>query len=375
MANARGADVGRWFYGRVMRRTTITLLACVTVALGSAAIAAPASAGSSRHGPPHSSYSWQVTPTGSSDEFRGLAAVSRRVVWVSGEAGTVLRTTDGGATWQDVSPPAAQGEALRDIEATGADHAVVLAIGEGEDSKIYSTDDGGQTWTEVFQNTLPTAFFDCMAFSNDGTGLAMSDPVDGYVRLARTTDWGRTWTLMSTDGMPPALDGEFGFAASGTCIVSGPGHNFWIGTGGDQPRVFHSTDGGLHWTVVDTPVRGGASAGIYSLDFRDPQHGIAVGGDYTDPTNGADAAAYSDDGGRTWQLSTSQVGGYRSGVSFVTGTARTAVAVGPTGSDISFDGGRTWTTFDTARYDGVHCARDGACWASGTDGRVAKLVR
>jgi len=50
-----------------------------------------------------------------------------------------------------------------------------------------------------------------------------------------------------------------------------------------------------------------------------------------------------------------------------------ALTVGPTGSDVSFDGGRTWKAFDSGSFDAVLCAQDGACWASGEQGRVAKL--
>lgn len=51
-----------------------------------------------------------------------------------------------------------------------------------------------------------------------------------------------------------------------------------------------------------------------------------------------------------------------------------AIAVGPTGSDISYNAGRTWHRFDTGSLHGVQCTRDGACWASGADGRVARLT-
>lgn len=338
----------------------------------SAASSTASSAAPSNHG---GSYHWRVVPTGSTDEFRGLAAVDAHTAWVSGEHGTVLRTTDAGQTWQDLSPAAAAGLALRDIEAFSKDHAVTLSIGPGGDSRIYSTTNGGQSWQETFRNTDPAAFYDCMAFSKNGTGLAMSDPVDGYFRLARSTDSGRTWQPMSTAGMPKAGTNEFAFAASGTCIVSGPGQRFWFATGGDQPRVFSSTDGGRHWSAQAVPIRSGDAAGVYSIAFRDARHGVIVGGDYTDDTNGADAAAWTGDGGRTWQASARQVDGYRSGVAFVPRTARGVIAVGPTGSDASNDGGRTWTHFDDERYDGVQCVHDGACWASGTDGRVSLLER
>lgn len=352
-------------------------IAVAATCLTSGAMVGPAVAQQARQtaqgGDAASSYTWHVKSTRSRDEFRGLAAVSRDVAWVSGETGTVLRTTNRGASWRDVSPPAAAGRALRDIEAFGTQQAVTLSIGKGRQSRIFSTSDGGQTWTEVFRNVDPGAFYDCMAFSHDGIGLALSDPVDGYFRLARSTNFGKTWHVESTHGMPPALANEFAFAASGTCIISGPGHRFWFATGGTHPRVFTSADGGLHWSVTRTPMRGGAAAGIYSIAFRNPHHGVVVGGDYTDETNGARAAAHTVDGGRSWKLSARQVGGYRSGVSFLP-SGRSVVAVGPTGSDVSTDGGRTWSGFDTARYDGVHCAPDGACWASGTEGRVAVLA-
>jgi hypothetical protein len=50
------------------------------------------------------------------------------------------------------------------------------------------------------------------------------------------------------------------------------------------------------------------------------------------------------------------------------------IAVGPTGSDVSFDGARRWTAFDAEPYDAVDCVR-GTCWASGPAGAVAVLDR
>ena len=55
-------------------------------------------------------------------------------------------------------------------------------------------------------------------------------------------------------------------------------------------------------------------------------------------------------------------------------TGRIAVAVGPTGSDVTLDQGRTWQGFDDGSFDTVDCAA-GACWASGEAGRAAYLVR
>ena len=85
--------------------------------------------------------------------------------------------------------------------------------------------------------------------------------------------------------MPLALKGEGAFAASGTCLIVEGERNAWFGTGGATvARVFRSTDRGLTWTVHETPVAAGsASAGIFSLAFRDALHGVAVGGDFKAP--------------------------------------------------------------------------------------------
>lgn len=360
-------------------RRSLRVAGFVATAFAAAALAVPAATASpSAH--VGQGYSWIRRPTGVQEQFRGLAAVSDRVAWISGEKGSVLRTSDSGRTWTDVSPAAAKadGLALRDIEAWDSRRAEALSIGPGGDSRIFRTYDGGQTWQQVFTNTDPAAFYDCMAFSSDGVGLAMSDPVDGYFRMARTIDGGRTWNVLPTKGMPPAYANEFGFAASGTCLVAAQDTHgartgeFWFATGGQSPRVFHTTNAGDSWTAETTPVRAGDSAGIYSIAFKNHGTGVAVGGDYTAPTDGTDAAA-TKHGSSPWKASSNALGGYRSGVAYVPGRGNAVVAVGPTGSDVSADGGRTWSTFDDTDYDGIHCATDGACWASGPDGAVAIL--
>ena len=46
---------------------------------------------------------WTVQTSGVTARLRGVSAVSERVAWASGSGATVLRTTDGGATWQKLT--------------------------------------------------------------------------------------------------------------------------------------------------------------------------------------------------------------------------------------------------------------------------------
>ncbi|MGW1895384.1 WD40/YVTN/BNR-like repeat-containing protein [Streptomyces sp. NPDC002004] len=318
---------------------------------------------------------WQLKDTGTDARFRGLSAVGRDTAWAAGSKGTVLRTADGGRTWRDVSPAGDSALEFRDVEAFDARHAVVLAIGEGEASRVLRTRDGGATWTESFRNTDPKAFYDCLAFFDSRHGLAVSDPVDGRFRVLSTRDGGRSWTVLPGDGMPPALEGEAGFAASGQCLVTSGPRDVWLATGGGaHARVLHSADRGLTWTTAQSPVPAGDPArGVFALAFRDRWHGIAVGGDYRADQPSPQAAAVTGDGGRTWTPSAQPPPAYRSGVTWLRHGA--ALAVGPTGTDVSRDGGRTWRTVDTGSYDTVVCTRAGACWASGEKGRIARWER
>jgi photosystem II stability/assembly factor-like uncharacterized protein len=344
--------------------------------------------------------SWELTPTGATGtRLRGLSVVNEHVVWTSGGpfmGGTsaVLRTTDRGRTWQNVTPPGTPTLQFRDIEAFSRRNAVVLSIGSGTDSRVYVTSDGGQTWQLTFQNTDPAAFYDCMTFFDRRHGLALSDPVGGRFRIIATHDGGRSWAVVNAD-MPPALPNEFAFAASGQCVVStgdilhARGEDddddddddggrrgerlAWFATGGDAiSRVFRSRDGGQTWTVAATPVRSNALAGIFALAFRDTRHGLAVGGDLATPAASPDAMALTRDSGRTWSLVSDPPNEYRSGAAWL--DHRTALAVGPTGSDASFDRGRSWIRFDSGSFDTVDCTDDDNCWASGEAGRVARLV-
>ena len=80
--------------------------------------------------------------------------------------------------------------------------------------------------------------------------------------------------------------------------------------------------------MADTPIVGGSAAGVFTVQFVSRKVGIAVGGDYLNPTGATGNAAYSRDGGKTWQSPSSFPGGHRSGSSWVPHLSAVAVAAG-----------------------------------------------
>ncbi|HWC77203.1 MAG TPA: hypothetical protein VG778_07070 [Blastocatellia bacterium] len=314
----------------------------------------------------------QVSP--STARLRAISVVDDRVAWASGANGTCLRTTNGGMTWERLAVPDSADLDFRDVQAFDATTAYLLSIGEGTRSRIYKTTNGGIGWTLQFMNNDPKAFFDAIAFWDSRSGLCIGDPVDGRFVVMRTTDGGATWLRAPTEGMPRALEGEAAFAASGTCVTVQGRSNAWFVTGGAAARVFRSTDRGESWTAAPAPIiSGSASRGIFSVAFADEKNGVVVGGDYQKEQEALNTAAITRDGGRTWHLSASMPGGYRSCVAYLPGSrGLNLLAVGPSGSDFSSDRGATWSRVGAEGFHALSFSNSGrAGWAVGENGRIA----
>jgi photosystem II stability/assembly factor-like uncharacterized protein len=322
-----------------------------------------------------------VQASGTTARLRGVSAVSSTVAWASGSQGTVLRTTNGGETWNRVEVGGAAGLDFRDVDGIDERTAYILSIGNGAQSRIYKTADAGATWTLQFTNGDPKGFYDAMSFWDEAHGLVLGDSIDGRFAILVTENGGTTWTPVSRSVLPPALPNEGAFAASGSNIAVIGGSEAWIATGAAiKSRVLHTRDRGHSWSIIDTPLASGRSSGIFSIAFRDRRHGIIVGGDYSKETEATDNVATTSDGGQTWTLVTERgLSGFRSAVKYVPTTKSTWVAVGPQGADISTDDGRSWTPavigsslpgFDALSF----VPGQPIGWASGASGALARLA-
>lgn len=323
-----------------------------------------------------SEYQWKIV----FDElpevsFRGIAAVSDSVCWVSGSRGTILRTTDGGESWENRSIPGTDSLDFRDIEVFGPDTAVVMSIGSGTDSRLYRTVDGGTNWSLVHQNKYEQGFYDAITFWDNGHGLLQGDPIDGRLFILVTTDGGRVWQEVPKVQMPEVADGEYAFAASGSHLISGFERRAWIGTGGKRARVLKTSDYGNTWRAIPTPfIQGAASTGIFSLAFADSSYGIAVGGDYQKENEGTDNIIFTEDGGESWKPLSDADLDFRSSIWHTNGIF---ITVGPTGSEYSVDGGTSWISIKGPGFHALSVGAEGreAVWAAGSKGRIGRLVR
>jgi len=317
---------------------------------------------------------WTVQTSGVTQRLRGVSAVSERVAWASGAGATVLRTEDGGGTWQKLNVTT---EALdfRDVDAVDAQTAYIMSIGNGPASRIYKTTDAGKTWNLQFKNDDDKAFLDAMSFWDANHGIAFGDSVDKQFYILTTADGGGTWSRVPPANLPPAQGNEGAFAASGTNIaVFGKSHA-WIGTGAAaKSRVLYTSDGGRTWQVADTPLASGPTAGIFSIAFRDAKHGVIAGGDYKNEQEAVDNLAVTSDGGATWKL-VKGLSGFRSVVAYLPGLKTPAlIALGPAGGDYSLDDGQTWKPIDGPGFDTFSFVPGKQIgWGAGAEGKIGKL--
>ncbi|MHB1327373.1 MAG: WD40/YVTN/BNR-like repeat-containing protein [Gemmatimonadales bacterium] len=316
----------------------------------------------------------EVQTSGTTARLQAVSVVNDLVVWASGVRGTVLRTTDGGASWEARVVPGADSLEFRDIHAFDADRAVVLAAGPGDRSRVYQTANGGASWLLTFTNREPKAFFDCFDFHGE-VGVAFSDAVGDAFPLIRTADGGRTWTSYSPARAAAVrpIPGEGALAASGTCVVMRSDLSVWVGTAVGGRVLRFGVDNSY---AVGTPIYNAAPAsGIASLAFAGDRLGMAGGGDLGAPDAYLDNVVVTIDGGRSWALAGRPAfPGAVYGLAYVPLQPQTVVAVGPKGAAWTEDHGETWALLDGGNYWGIGFSSTGIGWLTGPAGKIVKVV-
>ena len=307
------------------------------------------------------------TPAKSS--LRAIHALDENIVWTSGSQGQVYLSVDGGHNWNSRPVPGCEDTEFRSLHAWDAEHALVFDV--SPQGRAFMTTDAGLSWELVYRSPVEGAFFNSVKFADNMQGIAISDPIDEQVFVLRTEDGGRNWKRL--ENTPLSVDGEINFAASNTCIEYLPSGGIYIVTGGSKSRILTSLDHGSSWTFMDTPALTGASAGLFSVNFTNPENGVAVGGDYNEPDRDGCRAIFTEDGGLHWYASETMPAAYRSCV--VSLNKELHFAIGKTGYDYSVDQGRNWTFIDSSGYYTASAVKGkNILFLAGSEGRVAKVT-
>ena len=337
---------------------------------------------------------WTLQDAHTTADLRGIDNVGHGVAWASGTDGTILRTEDAGIVWQlCAKPPGGEHLDFRAIQAFDNNTAIVMSSGKGDLSRLYKTTDGCQTWKLLFTNPDPAGFWDALVVSKD-SGLLIGDPVAGRFEIYGSEEpgldvWHRIGEDSSIDKFRfdlSAYPGEELFAASNSVLRGSPQNGILFVSGGPLGAKFSLAawrDRSYMSFKSAIPLAKGNTSGAFS--FAPAQQSstsfgrlVAVGGNYEDPNQAKETAAWSKDGGQHWTAATTPPHGYRCAVAYDAAT-KTWITVGPNGTDISTDDGRNWRALkpdpkfnDTPDAD-QHWNALSLPYAVGPHGRIATL--
>ena len=351
---------------------------------------------------------WQMQDSGTIAGLRGIDSVDGTVAWASGTGGTVLRTLDGGQHWQKCAIPDGDRDGasldFRGVQAFDANAAFIMSSGKGRLSRLYKTKDGCKTWKLIFVNPDKDGFWDAIYFgrrheeSNNGKipwwldGWLLGDPVQGRFSVFSTANSGVDWFKQKNKGVEaePATQGAF--AASNSSLITFGGAPLFGSGGSGGGFVFDvkylmtcldctvdqavADRQGDRWDRTAVPVgHHSESSGVFSVAFRSqprPPYSedkvlVAVGGDYSNPNDSSNTAAFKLAHDQHWTASTTPPHGYRSTVQW-SESLRLWITAGTNGSDISRDDGRTWQPLDDGNWNALSLP-----FIVGPNGRIARL--
>jgi hypothetical protein len=341
---------------------------------------------------------WQMQDSGTTAGLRGIDSVDGTVAWASGTGGTVLRTIDGGGHWTKCAVPdaAKDGATLdfRGVQAWDAKTAIVMASGPGDKSRLYKTTDGCRKWKLMLKNHDKDGFWDAFILYKKpySEGWLLGEPVNGKFSVFVTSDRGKFWDKLPNPSLRVTPQTRSAFAASNSSILSSESAGPFVtgGTGGafsyaieDEWVCCDCSDDGARqvfkekkWIARQIPVgENTSSSGAFSVAVKTREAGVpfgeriyvVVGGEYAKPNESNHSAAWSIDSGKSWFSSTTPPHGFRSAVQW-SEPLNLWITVGPNGSDISRDDGKTWQPLDDGNWNALSLP-----FVVGPNGRIARI--
>ena len=182
---------------------------------------------------------WVIQESGVTSTLMDIEFLDSRNGWAVGFDGTILRTENGGRTWMVQE----SGTTSRFEEVTFLDNKTGWISGRIPFA-LLRTSNGGQSWQS---DSVPSLrLLSSMTFADEKNGIAIAD----WSHFVSTEDGGKSWSLLSETHGPYIWDMAFLENNFGLAILSGYGNNVEEDYLGWQDVVYQTTDGGKNWRQV-----------------------------------------------------------------------------------------------------------------------------
>ncbi len=245
--------------------------------------------------------------------------------YVIANGGQIIKTTDGGRTWQRLQFPSFETSFLYSITFATTNQGWLAGYG----GEIWATDDNGNSWRKL-STSFTTANVHAVYFSPTNKRLGWLGTEDGMI--FRTKNGGQSWHKILEQSGVQINDIYFYDDSLGWAV-------------GSNGFIVHTANEGTQWFQQSSPV----STDLYAVHFLNKKIGWAVGDD--------GVILRTADGGVTWSKGNVGIvvdgkGIPLYGVRALDSTS--AVVAGYTALYRTTDGGQTWSGLrDNARifYD------------------------
>ncbi len=224
-----------------------------------------------------------VTPSSTYPILLDVYPINSENVWVVGFEGTILHTTDGGINWIDVPSPVNYD--FYNVHFINADTGWIGGDNDNA-TEVLRTTNGGASWEVQNLAGYHWGNYD-MQFINGTPG----EPYRGFVTAGlsfvwRTDDYGANW-------LPSNIGGCGAGNLESICFIN-KDEGWFVGAPSalSEVTIVHTTDGGQTFEIQINPTNPDIRLrGVY---FATQQHGVAVGLGGT--------IIYTENGGNNWEI-------------------------------------------------------------------------
>jgi photosystem II stability/assembly factor-like uncharacterized protein len=242
-------------------------------------------------------WSWTQPKGYESLDFSDIEAFdqNRAIVVNAGSPAYVLATNDGGKTWKETYKNADTAIFLDGMDFWDEHNGIIFGDPINHQMQLLRTKDGGQTWQNISALLKKPLAVGEAGFAASGTSIKTLGKGKVWIatggavsKVYYSANYGETWKVYKC----PIVQGE---SSTGVFSIDFFSEKQGLVVGGNYLKdkdnsnnVLYTTNGGKRWKRAGLPVAGYRSA----VHFVTPNFCIATG------TSGTDVSA---DGGKTWK--------------------------------------------------------------------------
>lgn len=267
-----------------------------------------------------------------------LERLANGVLLAVTDAGDLLRSADGGASWLNFADlRGSQPRSVLEVVEARADGRIFA----GGSPEWLQSDDHGRTW---FVPASTPGVLAVTAIAHHGaTWYVGGTPTQGQSRVSRSTDDGATWQSVALSASYTGYPAAISAPAPGVAFVAtygGSGINY----------VYRTTDSGASWHLRNTGLPVGER--FFTIDFLDANTGYVGGGDF------GSALWRTTDAGASWVSLAANGFGNDAITDMHWFDVDTGVAAGLGGAYRTTNGGVNWTLRSSGPFATLEMADD-----------------